>query len=150
MLAFDACFVWKLAPLADERNGFFIENLSRRLVRSHVLNVANLCLAYRSNSGRVCVMKPRFFYTHHPTLLNFKTYNILVMSQFFPPTDLYYHSLIIIHGDRLSQADKMVDDVNNFMWNTDAASLSIGVYRYGQRPDSLYTCSSILAFNPLK
>jgi hypothetical protein len=25
--AFDACFVWKLAPLADERSGFFIENL---------------------------------------------------------------------------------------------------------------------------
>jgi hypothetical protein len=22
-LAFDACFVWKLAPLADERNGYF-------------------------------------------------------------------------------------------------------------------------------
>jgi hypothetical protein len=32
--AFDACFVWKLAPLADERSGFFIENLSRRLTRS--------------------------------------------------------------------------------------------------------------------
>jgi hypothetical protein len=27
--AFDACFVWKLAPLADERSGFFIENLSQ-------------------------------------------------------------------------------------------------------------------------
>jgi hypothetical protein len=32
--AFDACFVWKLAPPADERSGFFIENLSRRLARS--------------------------------------------------------------------------------------------------------------------
>jgi hypothetical protein len=31
--AFDACFVWKLAHLADERSGFFIENLSRRLTR---------------------------------------------------------------------------------------------------------------------
>jgi hypothetical protein len=31
---FDACIVWKLAPLADERSGFFIENLSRRLTRS--------------------------------------------------------------------------------------------------------------------
>jgi hypothetical protein len=31
---FDACFVWKLAPLADERYGFFIENPSRRLTRS--------------------------------------------------------------------------------------------------------------------
>jgi hypothetical protein len=28
MFAFDACFVWKLAPLADERGGFFIENVS--------------------------------------------------------------------------------------------------------------------------
>jgi hypothetical protein len=27
-VAFDACFVWKLAPLADEQSGFFIENLS--------------------------------------------------------------------------------------------------------------------------
>jgi hypothetical protein len=33
--AFDACFVSKLAPLADERGGFFIENLSRRLTRSN-------------------------------------------------------------------------------------------------------------------
>jgi hypothetical protein len=32
--AFDAGFVLKLAPLADERSGFFIENLSRRLTRS--------------------------------------------------------------------------------------------------------------------
>jgi hypothetical protein len=32
--AFDACFVWKLAPPADERSGFFIENLSPRLTRS--------------------------------------------------------------------------------------------------------------------
>jgi hypothetical protein len=32
--AIDACFVWKLAPLADERSGFLIENLSRRLTRS--------------------------------------------------------------------------------------------------------------------
>jgi hypothetical protein len=32
--AFDVCFVWKLAPLADERNGFFIEYRSRRLTRS--------------------------------------------------------------------------------------------------------------------
>jgi hypothetical protein len=32
--AFDACFVWILAPLADERSGFFIENPSRRLTRS--------------------------------------------------------------------------------------------------------------------
>jgi hypothetical protein len=32
--AFHACFEWKLAPLADERSGFFIENLSRRLTRS--------------------------------------------------------------------------------------------------------------------
>jgi hypothetical protein len=32
--AFDACFVWKIAPLADERNGFFIENPSRRWTRS--------------------------------------------------------------------------------------------------------------------
>jgi hypothetical protein len=31
-VTFDACFVWKLAPLADERSGFFIENLSRRLM----------------------------------------------------------------------------------------------------------------------
>jgi hypothetical protein len=30
--AFDACFVWKLALLVDERNGFFIENLSRQLM----------------------------------------------------------------------------------------------------------------------
>jgi hypothetical protein len=28
--AFDACFVWKLTPLADEGSGFFIENLLRR------------------------------------------------------------------------------------------------------------------------
>jgi hypothetical protein len=27
-------FVWKLAPLADERSGFFKENLLRRLMRS--------------------------------------------------------------------------------------------------------------------
>jgi hypothetical protein len=33
-LTLDACFVWKLAPLADERSVFFIENLSRRLTRS--------------------------------------------------------------------------------------------------------------------
>jgi hypothetical protein len=26
MFAFLACFVWKLAPLADERSGYFIEN----------------------------------------------------------------------------------------------------------------------------
>jgi hypothetical protein len=32
--AFNVCFVWKLAPLADVRSGFFIENLSRRLTRS--------------------------------------------------------------------------------------------------------------------
>jgi hypothetical protein len=31
---FDACFVLKLAPLADERSGFFIETLSQRLTRS--------------------------------------------------------------------------------------------------------------------
>jgi hypothetical protein len=31
--AFDACFVWKLAPLADEQSGFFIENPSRRLTQ---------------------------------------------------------------------------------------------------------------------
>jgi hypothetical protein len=34
MFAFDACVVWKLAPLADERNSFFIENPWRRLTRS--------------------------------------------------------------------------------------------------------------------
>jgi hypothetical protein len=33
-IAFDVCFVWKIAPLADERSGFFIENLLRRLTRS--------------------------------------------------------------------------------------------------------------------
>jgi hypothetical protein len=27
--AFDESFVWKPAPLADDRSGFFIENLSR-------------------------------------------------------------------------------------------------------------------------
>jgi hypothetical protein len=32
--AFDTCFVWKLASLADERSGFFIENQTRRLTRS--------------------------------------------------------------------------------------------------------------------
>jgi hypothetical protein len=32
--AFDVCFVWKLAPLAVERSGFFIENLSCRLTLS--------------------------------------------------------------------------------------------------------------------
>jgi hypothetical protein len=32
--AFDACFVWKLAPLADESSGLFVENLSRPLTRS--------------------------------------------------------------------------------------------------------------------
>jgi hypothetical protein len=32
--AFYACFVWKLAPLADERSDFFIENIPRRLTRS--------------------------------------------------------------------------------------------------------------------
>jgi hypothetical protein len=33
--AFDVCFIWKLAPLADELIGFFIENVSRRLTRSN-------------------------------------------------------------------------------------------------------------------
>jgi hypothetical protein len=42
--AFDACFVWKLAPLADERVGFFIENQNDAI--EHVLNVANSYLAY--------------------------------------------------------------------------------------------------------
>jgi hypothetical protein len=31
--AFDACFVWKLAPLADERCSFFMENRSVGQVR---------------------------------------------------------------------------------------------------------------------
>jgi hypothetical protein len=39
---FDACIVWKLAPLTDERSGFFIEIDAIE----HVLNVANLYLAY--------------------------------------------------------------------------------------------------------
>jgi hypothetical protein len=33
-LRFDACLVWKLAPLAEERSGFFKENLSLRLTCS--------------------------------------------------------------------------------------------------------------------
>jgi hypothetical protein len=47
--AFDACFVWKLAPLADERSSFFIENLWLRLTRSsmYLKNVANSYFAYR-------------------------------------------------------------------------------------------------------
>jgi hypothetical protein len=37
-------FVWKLAPLADKRNGFFIENLSRRLTRSKRIKRCKLVL----------------------------------------------------------------------------------------------------------
>jgi hypothetical protein len=45
--AFDACFVWKLAPLADERNGLF-HRISIAMIDAieHVLNVANSYLAY--------------------------------------------------------------------------------------------------------
>jgi hypothetical protein len=43
----DESFVRKLAPLADEPSGFFIENLSRRLTFT-VLNVANSYLVYCS------------------------------------------------------------------------------------------------------
>jgi hypothetical protein len=42
--AFDACFVWKPAPLADERNGFSIENSSRRLTRSSTFKRCKLVL----------------------------------------------------------------------------------------------------------
>jgi hypothetical protein len=44
--ASDACFVWKLAPLADERSGFFIDIATIDAIE-HVLNVANSYLAYR-------------------------------------------------------------------------------------------------------
>jgi hypothetical protein len=44
MIAFDACFVWKIAPLADEQSGFFIESLSRRLTLSSTyLTLQNNC-----------------------------------------------------------------------------------------------------------
>jgi hypothetical protein len=44
--AFDACFVWKLAPLADERNSFF-HRISIATINTidHVFNVANSYLA---------------------------------------------------------------------------------------------------------
>jgi hypothetical protein len=41
--AFDACFVWKLAPLADEQNGFF-HRISINAIE-HVFNVVNPYLA---------------------------------------------------------------------------------------------------------
>jgi hypothetical protein len=43
---FDACFVWKLAPLAEERNGFF-HRISNATIDAleHVFNVANSYLA---------------------------------------------------------------------------------------------------------
>jgi hypothetical protein len=44
--AFDACFVWKLAPLADERNGIF-HRISIATIDAieYVCNVINLYLA---------------------------------------------------------------------------------------------------------
>jgi hypothetical protein len=40
--AVDACFVWKLAPLADERNGFFHRIFIVTIdAIEHVFNVAN-------------------------------------------------------------------------------------------------------------
>jgi hypothetical protein len=47
--AFDACFVWKLAPLADERGGFlYRKSITTIDAIEHVLSVANSYLAYRS------------------------------------------------------------------------------------------------------
>jgi hypothetical protein len=44
--AFDACFVWKVAPLADERNGFFLRiSVATIDAIERVLNVANSYLA---------------------------------------------------------------------------------------------------------
>jgi hypothetical protein len=44
--AFDACFVWKLAPPTDERNGFFHRISIKTIdVIEHVFNVANSYLA---------------------------------------------------------------------------------------------------------
>jgi hypothetical protein len=40
--AFDVCFVWKLAPLADEQNGFFIENPSRHITNARIKHVLGL------------------------------------------------------------------------------------------------------------
>jgi hypothetical protein len=45
-MTFDECFVWKLAPLADEQSDFFI-SIATIDVIEHVLNVANSYLAYR-------------------------------------------------------------------------------------------------------
>jgi hypothetical protein len=46
--AFDACFVWKLAPLADERNGIFHRIFIATIdAIEHVFNVANSYLACR-------------------------------------------------------------------------------------------------------
>jgi hypothetical protein len=44
--AFDVYFVWKLAPLADERKGFFHRiNIAKIDASEHVFNVANSYLA---------------------------------------------------------------------------------------------------------
>jgi hypothetical protein len=43
---FDACFVWKLAPLANERNDFFHrKSISATDAVEHVIQVANSYLA---------------------------------------------------------------------------------------------------------
>jgi type II restriction/modification system DNA methylase subunit YeeA len=49
--AFYAYFVWKLAPLADERLGRF-HRISITTIDEIVLNVANYYLAYRMDSDR--------------------------------------------------------------------------------------------------
>jgi hypothetical protein len=46
--AFDACFVWNLAPLADKPSGFFYrKSIATIDAIEHVFNVANSYLAYR-------------------------------------------------------------------------------------------------------
>jgi hypothetical protein len=43
--AFDACFVWKLVTVADERNGFYRKNIATINAIDHVFNVAISYLA---------------------------------------------------------------------------------------------------------
>jgi hypothetical protein len=43
--AFDECFVWKLAPVADEESDFFITILFLEVVTFEVVNLIK-CLVY--------------------------------------------------------------------------------------------------------
>jgi hypothetical protein len=83
--AIDACFVWKLAPLADERNGIFHRiSIATIDATEHVFNMANsywscwnrLCVRSDTATRQVIISLLRSTCVHHARVHIFTLYTI--------------------------------------------------------------------------